>query len=66
MENPIEKLLAELVFKVADHFNLDAQEALAVVAQSKLANELSRNGNCYNLTLNQLSEKLYDEIAKAE
>ena len=66
MEIPIDQLLSELVFKVAEHFNLDNQEALEAVALSKLANELTENGNCCKLTLNELSEQLYAEIAKGE
>lgn len=66
MDISIDKILSELVLKVARHFNLPPQEAVAVVAQSKLANELSSNGNIANKSLDQLSSELYEEIAKAQ
>lgn len=66
METSIEKILSELVSKVAKHFNLDPQDALAAVAQSGLANELSHSGNVRNLSFDQLCEEIYDEIANGE
>lgn len=42
------------------------QEALAAVAQSKIANELSDYGNKDNLSVDQISQKLYNEIAMVE
>ena len=65
MENSIEKILSELVIKTAKHFNIDPQDALAAVTQSNLANELCHKGNVNNLTIEQLCEMLYKEIAMA-
>ena len=65
MNTTVEQFLSELVIKTAKHFSLDMQDALAAVAQSKLANELSNNGNISNLTTDQLCDQLYDEIANA-
>lgn len=62
----IDKLLEMLMINVQDHFNLSGEDALAAVAQSKLANELAECGNVHNLTIEELSEKLYREIAMAE
>lgn len=36
----IEKILSELTIKTARHFNLENEDAIAVVAQSKVANNL--------------------------
>lgn len=66
MDTTIEKMLAELVNKVSEHFNLESHEALAAVAQSKLANDLSSVGNEKNLSFDELCRQLYDEIAKGE
>ena len=63
---PIEKLLEALMFNVQEHFNLSGEDALAAVALSKVANELAEYGNVHNLTLEELSGKLYKEIAMAE
>ncbi|MBD5356775.1 MAG: hypothetical protein HDR88_07205 [Bacteroides sp.] len=66
MGTSVEEILSELVIRVANHFDLNSYDALAIVAQSKIANELSLKGNHQNLTLNKLSEQLYEEIAKAK
>ena len=66
MDTSIEKILAELVINVSDHFDLEPQDALAAVAQSRVANELSSEGNVHNRSLDQLCQELYDEISKAE
>ncbi|MDE5970133.1 MAG: hypothetical protein K2K27_03375 [Muribaculaceae bacterium] len=66
MELSIEKILSELVFRVAKQFNLDLQDALGVVAQSKLANELANNSQPINKSIDELSNNLYKEIASAE
>lgn len=65
MDNSIEKILSELVIKAAKHFNFESEDALAAVAQSHLANDLCQNGNPHNLSVDQLSEKLYNEISNA-
>lgn len=54
------------MINVEKHFNIRGEDALAAVAQSKLANELAEYGNKDGLTLEELSEKLYREIAMAE
>ena len=64
MDTSIDKILSELVIKVIEHFNMNPQDALAAVAQSRLANELSRDGNSRNLSIEELCSELYDEIAK--
>ncbi len=61
-----EKLLIALMINVEKHFNIRGEDALAAVAQSKLANDLAEYGNKDGLTLEELSEKLYKEIAMAE
>lgn len=66
MDTSIDKILSELVIKVIEHFNINPQDALAAVAQSRLANELSRDGNTRNLSIEELCSELYDEIAKGE
>ena len=66
MDTSIDKILSELVIKVIEHFNMNPQDALAAVAQSRLANELSRDGNTRNLSIEELCSELYDEIAKGE
>lgn len=61
---PTERILTELVLRTARHFNLAPQDALATVAMSRMANELSEKGNCNNLSLDQLTAQLLDEISK--
>lgn len=63
MNNSIDQILSTLVIKVADHFGFEVQDALAAVAQSKTANELSARGNEGNLTIDQICQKLYNEIS---
>lgn len=62
----VENILSELVIKTAGHFGLESDEALAAVAQSRLADELSSHGNHRNLTIEQLCSELFNEIARAE
>lgn len=66
METQIENILSVLVLRVIEHFGLNGEDALAAVAQSSLANELSQKGNIHNLSVDQLSEKLFLEIANGE
>ncbi|MDE6436529.1 MAG: hypothetical protein K2K69_03360 [Muribaculaceae bacterium] len=66
MKTKIENILSDLVIKTAEHFQLAPQDALAAVAQSGLADELSRNGNVRNLSIEQLCQELYAEISRAE
>lgn len=61
-----EEIISELVMRVATYFKLDAMEALSAVASSRLANKLSREGNQQNLTIDELSERIYAEISRAE
>ncbi len=66
MNNPIEKILSTLVIRVSEHFGFDVQEALAAVAQSKTADELSKHGNDANLSIDQICMKLFNEIANGQ
>lgn len=66
MDTSIDEILTTLVFKVAEHFGFEPQEALAAVAQSEVANDLSKRGNISNLSLDQICQKLYKEISMAE
>ncbi len=66
METNIEKILSELLIRVKEHFNLSAGDALASVAESHLANELSEKGNIRNLSIDELSSQLFLEIARGE
>lgn len=59
----IDQILSTLVVKVTEHFRLDPQDALAVVAQSKTADELATRGNVGNLSIDRICKKLYDEIS---
>ena len=61
---PTEKILTELVLRTAQHFHLNPQDALATVAMSRMANELSEKGNCNNLSIDELTAQLLDEISK--
>lgn len=65
MDTSIDQFLTTLVFKVAEHFGFEPQEALDAVAQSQVADELSRHGNLANLSLDQICQKLYKEISMA-
>lgn len=65
MDNSIDLLLTTLVFKVAEHFGFEPQEALAAVAQSHIADEISK-GNLADVPLDQLCQRLYKEISMAE
>lgn len=62
----IEKILSELTIKTARHFNLENEDAIAVVAQSKVANNLSEQGSSINSRLDDLCLELYEEIANGE
>ena len=62
----IEQLLSELVVRVASYFNIDFMDALSAVATSRLANELSRDGNTSHLSIDELSNRIFTEISKAE
>lgn len=62
----IEQVLSELVVRVASYFKIDMLDALSAVATSKLANKLSRDGNTGNLSIDELSERIFTEISKAE
>ena len=62
----IEDILSELVMRVATYFKIDVMDALSAVASSRLANTLSREGNQQNLTIDELSERIYAEISRAE
>jgi len=66
MDNSIDHFLTTLVFKVAEHFGFEPQEALAAVAQSRVADEISKQGNLANLSLEQTCQRLYKEISMAE
>lgn len=66
MDTSIDQILTTLVFRVAEHFGFAPQEALAAVAQSQVADELSKQGNLDNLSLDQICQRLYKEISMAE
>lgn len=66
MDTSIDQFLTTLVFRVAEHFGFEPQEALAAVAQSQVAEELSKHGNQANLSLDQICQKLFKEISMAE
>ncbi|MDE6485357.1 MAG: hypothetical protein K2L14_08190 [Duncaniella sp.] len=61
-----EKILSELTIRVRQHFRLDNREAIAAVCMSRIGNELSARGNVKNLSIDELSEELFQEIALAE
>lgn len=66
MDTSIEKILLELVARVAEHFKFDSEDALAAVAQSRMANELALVGNVRNLSMEQICSEICNEIAVAE
>jgi len=66
MDTIIEKLLSELIIKTTDRFNLSFDDALAVVSQSKVANELAAHGNLDNRSFDELCAELFDEISKGD
>lgn len=66
MDKLIENLLSEMIVRAADHFNLDKQEAMALVAQSRVANELCTNCNVKNIAIEDICQTLFDEISKGE
>ncbi|MDE6415999.1 MAG: hypothetical protein K2K68_03105 [Duncaniella sp.] len=61
-----EKILSELAIRVGKRFHLDSREAIAAVCMSRIGNELSAGGNSRNLSIDELSEKLFREISLAE
>lgn len=66
MDNPINQFLTNLVFKVAEHFGFEPQEALAAVAQSQIADEISKQESLDNVSFDQTCQRLYKEISMAE
>lgn len=62
----IEKILSELTIKTAKHFNLDKEDAIAVVAQSRVANNLIQHGSSIKSSVDDLCLELYEEIANGE
>lgn len=66
MDDSIDQLLTTLVFKVAEHFGFEIQEAFAAVAQSQIADEISKNGNPAGESLEHICQRLYKEISMAE
>ncbi len=60
----IESLLILLVNRASEHFDLNFEDALAAVSQSKLANDLVAHGNPDNLSSDDLCNALFDEISK--
>lgn len=66
METNIDKILTELLVRVKEHFNLSSSDALASVAESPLANELSKKGNIWKMSIDELSQRLFLEIARGE
>lgn len=64
MENLIEDLLIDFVNNTSEHFNLDFEDALAAVSQTKVANNLVDHGIPDNKSTDELLSDLFDEIAK--
>ena len=60
-----EKILSELVLRIENHFNLDPMDALEAVALSKIGNRIAQGEYDHRLTLDQLAEELYREVATA-
>lgn len=65
MDRSIEEILSILVIKVADHFGFEMQDAIAAVAESKTAEELTAHGEKENMSIEQICQKLYNEISLA-
>ena len=64
MDKIIENLLIDFVKKTSEHFNLDFEDALAAVSQSKVANDLVAYGIPENRTTEELYRVLFNEISK--
>ncbi len=64
MDLSIEDILCELVIRVQNHFRCEPIVALAAVAKSKLANKLNTQGNGSQLSLDQLANQLYSDLAR--
>lgn len=63
MNTIIENILTDFVNKTSEHFHLDFEEALAIVSQSKVANDLVAFGNSDNRSVEDLCAELFDEIS---
>lgn len=63
MNTSIEDILSQLVIRTAEHFNLSADEGIAAVVQSRIANEISAGKNI-DCDFADLCESLYNEIAQ--
>ncbi len=61
-----EKILSELVIRVKNHFNLTSRDAIAAVCRSPLGNDIHEYGNKDNLTIDELAEIMFRQIANAE
>ncbi len=61
-----EQILSELTIRVRERFNLSSREAVAAVCMSRLGNEIHAFGNPRNLSIDELSDELFREIAHAE
>ncbi len=60
-----EDILSQLAILAARCFNLSTREAVAVVARSKIGNDIYMEGNPGGLSLDELSRRLFDEITMA-
>lgn len=65
MEN-IEDVLIELVGRVAHQFQMTPQEALEVVSMAKITNDISNSDKLEGMSLDEITEVLFKEIALAE
>jgi hypothetical protein len=60
-----EDILSQLAILATRRFNLSIRETVAVVARSKIGNEIYMAGNPGHLSLDELSRRLFDEITMA-
>lgn len=62
---PTEDIFSQLAILATRRFNLSIREAVAVVARSKIGNDIYMEGNPGELSLDELSRRLFDEITMA-
>lgn len=65
MDTKVENLLSELVMRTSKHFNMELFDALAAVAQSGVADALAEKGNPDDVSIEELSDRLFYEISHA-
>ena len=62
--NNIEKIINELLIRIAQEFKLEFEEALETVALSELVNELSERGNIGDKNIDEIYSQLRNEITE--